>query len=206
MKRVVQWVVLASVLSSFVLLPATALAEAEPSVTVDQLLTLIAEQKWFAVVGAVIGIVAYAVSRRAEWCPINLTDKARALLATLLSGLATAVGAAVGWTSLGNALFAFMLSGIPTILLFVQELLSESKAAKAAVLKIAPPALLGLVLLSGCSATCPIIHAADEICPYLVVELADGSKERVPCRRVRAMAAEQRAARMGVDSADGGAQ
>ena len=43
--------------------------------------------------------------------------------------------------------------------------------------KIAPLGLLLFVMLAGCSAgnvVCPVIHAADELCPWIVVVLQDG--------------------------------
>lgn len=196
----------AAALMAAILVPAVALAQTvDQPIDVDQLLALIVQQKWFVLVGATIMLAAYAVKHSTAWCPLNLSDKARALLATLLSGLATAVGAAAGWVSLGNSLFAFLLSGIPTILLFIQELLSESKAAKAAALKAVPPALLAIAMLSGCSATCPVIHAADELCPYVMVELEAGVQEPLECARLRAMAAQHRATRLAAES-DGGVQ
>lgn len=36
--------------------------------------------------------------------------------------------------------------------------------------------VVGLVVI-GCAATCPLIHAADEVCPFVVVLFPDGHKE-----------------------------
>lgn len=173
--------------------------------TIDQIINLILSGKWFALVGLLISLAAWALSAKAVWFPITLNDKARVLLVPIVSALASAVSAASGLTTLGEALAGFAIAQAIPIVVLVQELLAESKGVKKAAGRIVGATLLVLcVMLAACSSVCPIIRVADEVCPFIMVELPNGQTERVPCDRVRMMAAEQRAARVGAE--DGGAQ
>ncbi|MFA5186348.1 MAG: hypothetical protein WC551_07735 [Patescibacteria group bacterium] len=121
----------------------------------------------------------------------------------LATFLAVVVGAATN-VETGAAFLASFLSGLvsalPTILLELLDLLKnvKTKANVAAVSAAAKMTMLLVVIMmaTACSAVCPIIHAADQVCPFIIVELENGQKVQIPkgpvVQQARAIAAEKK--------------
>jgi len=113
------------------------------------------------------------------------------------------------WHALG---MGFAGAAITLITDLVNALNDNTAAAKVArvnasraAVKLAPLSLILFVLMAGCSAAgvvCPIIKAADEACPFVVIALGDGGTVTIPRSELQTYAVGYRAAHV----TDGGAK
>jgi len=101
------------------------------------------------------------------------------------------------------ALLTGLMAALPSLISFLTSLLANKTVAqaqhKAAVIA---SSTLGLVLLAlglaGCptagGVVCPILKAADELCPFVIVQLTDGGTIAIPRSELQRTALEWKAA------------
>ncbi len=163
----------------------------------------------YTIIIAVISLFAFVqrlLREDVQWFPTLASPYRGLVLAAIQMVVAPALDALLNQANVVSALVTGLIAVVPTILNLVGSL-TANKQAKLAAAKVSLTfggLLLLLSVFAGCNAVCPIIKAADDVCPFVVVELANGQKEEVSCNRVRAMAAEQHAARL--RGVDGGAK
>jgi hypothetical protein len=169
--------------------------------TPEQLADLIAQGKWIAVLAFVVGLFVRLSKEDVTWFKINVPAQYRAWAAIVLGivgGVIDKVAAGTAWVP---AILAGLLAAVTAIMgheLVVEGIrggreIGEKSPGSAGALIL--PVLVWLALsqataCGGGAATivCPIIHAADELCPYVTVVFADGTRQQVPRSEIAGLA------------------
>jgi hypothetical protein len=133
-----------------------------------------------------------------KWCP-SLRAPYRGLL---VAGLSMIIGPVLDAVLIGNGWVSALITGIVSIIPTILNLLASATAnthASAAMRNAAGKALLVVATVvvcattqSACAAVCPIINAADKICPLIIVQLEDGTTVKLPKHQVIQMAIRQK--------------
>jgi hypothetical protein len=144
-----------------------------------------------------------------KWLP-TLAAPWRGLVVALGASIVTPVlDAWLNGSSIAQAALAGVIAALPTILNVIASFTANAKIAKAMLTAARLAALVTVfaVVMVACAAkniVCPIIHAVDEICPLVIVELPDGGQEAVPRADIQQTALQHRATRLA--GPDGGAK
>jgi hypothetical protein len=146
----------------------------------------------------------------------------RLLLIGVLSAVATSIEMVVNGASVANAITAFAVAAGPSLLIeavhakwggWKGAVVAETKSADGEpgpkVITVPPPprhsvnpppmvvvAILSLAVCYACGAVCPTIKLASDVCPLIMVELPDGTKEAVPSEELKPLVMAAKAKRL----------
>jgi hypothetical protein len=135
----------------------------------------------YTIIVAVISVLALVqrlLREDVKWFP-TLTTPWRGLVVAML-GLVVApvLDAVLNGTAVAQAIIAGIIAVLPTILNIIGSFTATKSAPKLAAG--AGMLLMLAICVVGCASTCPIIHLADQVCPYVIAKQQDGTEVRIP--------------------------
>lgn len=205
-------------MTTCVLFGVTAFAQAAPPSTS----TTLANHTWVVLLSGLVATWYRALKDDVTVFP-NWSLQIRGLVVGVMGILAGVLDVAAGGGNWLSALLSGLTTSGPALVMLVIEIV-QGKGGGGAVTPITPDAAtpktsirppggysaklvpvlgcLAVFAIGGCNAAakdtaCQIVKAADELCPYVVVILPDGSKENVPREAIANLALEHKAARLG---------